>query len=246
MAQGQTRRAFLGRSAYLGGAALAAGPLVAADALTRSEAAVALQNGERPTTPDEALKRLLAGNRRFVRGKLKNQGRDSARRIEVAEGQKPFAVVLGCADSRVPPEVVFDQGLGDLFIVRVAGNTVSDPLVVGCVEYGAAKLGAVLVMILGHDECGAVHAAIDVAVKGETLPGDIGAFVEPVIPAVEEVRNAPESELLDQATRANIRRSVAALQTGHPLLTDLISSGKLKVVGAEYQLKSGEADMVVQ
>jgi carbonic anhydrase len=245
MAQGHSRRAFLGRGVRLGGAALAAGSLVAGESLARPDAAPALGNDPQPKTPDEALKRMLAGNRRFAGEKLKNQGRDSVRRIEVAEGQKPFAIVLGCADSRVPPEVVFDQGLGDIFTVRVAGNTASDPVVAGSIEYSAANLGSMLLMVLGHDECGAVHAAIDVTVHGKTVPGDIGAVVEPVIPAVEAVRNAPEAELLDQATRANIRRSVDALQTAYPLLTDMVSSGKLKVVGAEYQLKSGKVDMVV-
>jgi carbonic anhydrase len=246
MDQGHTRRALLGWSVFLGGAAIAASPLVAGESLVGPDAALALGNDQRPKTPDEALKRLLAGNRRFVKGKVENPGRDRVRRVEVAHGQKPFAIVLGCADSRVIPEVVFDQGLGDVFDVRVAGNTVDAPLVVGSLEYGAVEVGAILLMVLGHDECGAVKAAIDVATKGTTLPGDIGAVADPIVPAVEEVRNAPDPDRLDQATRANIRRSVTALQTAYPLLADLVNSGALKVVGAEYQLKTGKVDMVVQ
>jgi carbonic anhydrase len=245
VAKGQSRRTFLSGGLCLGGTTLAAGPLVAGSKLARADTTSGLPAAP-PKSGDEALTRLLAGNRHFVRGKLTHPGRDSVRRVEIAEGQKPFAIVLGCADSRVPPEVVFDQGLGDLFTVRVAGNTAIDPLVVGSIEYAATTFGSVLAMVLGHDQCGAVKATIDVAVKGKTLPGDIGAVVDPIIPAVEQVRDAPEGALLDQATRANIRQSVNALQTAYPLLTDLVGSGKLKVVGAEYQLKSGKVDMVVQ
>jgi carbonic anhydrase len=241
MQQGQSRRAFLGKGLCLGGAALAAGPLTlaAADATTAAPAETP------PKTGDEGLKRLLAGNRRFVKGKLEHPGRDAARRVEIAEGQKPFAIVLGCADSRVPPEVVFDQGLGDVFVVRVAGNTANDPLVVGSIEYAATTFGSVVLMVLGHDHCGAVKAAIEVAIKGKTLPGDIGAVVEPILPAVEQVRNAPESELLDQATRLNIQRTVDALKSADSLITELVSSEKLKVVGSEYKLKTGKIDVVV-
>lgn len=198
----------------------------------------------RPASGDEALERLLAGNRRFVEGKLRHETRDSARRVEVADGQSPFVIVVGCADSRVPPEVVFDEGLGDVFTVRVAGNTGNDPLVVGSVEYAATNLDSVLLVVLGHDECGAVKAAIDVVLNGTTLPGQVGAVVEPILPAVEEVRNVPDGERLDQAVKANIRHSVNALRTADPLIADLVSSGKLKVIGAEYRLESGKVDVL--
>jgi carbonic anhydrase len=198
----------------------------------------------RPVNGDEALERLLAGNRRFVEGKLHHEKRGGVRRDEVAGGQSPFAIVIGCADSRVPPEVVFDEGLGDVFTVRVAGNTGNNPLVVGSVEYAATILDSVLLMVLGHDECGAVKAAIDVVLDGTTLPGQIGAVVEPILPAVEEVRSVPDGTRLDQAVQANIRHSVNALRTTDSLIAALVSSGKLKVVGAEYRLESGKVDLL--
>jgi len=200
----------------------------------------------RPTSGAAALKALLAGNRRFVRGKPEHPGRDSVRRVEIAEGQKPFAIVLGCADSRVPPEVVFDEGLGDLFVVRVAGNTASEPVVVGSIEYSATTFGSVLLMVLGHDDCGAVKAAVDVVTKGATLPGEIPGVVEPIVPAVEEAQNASPADLLDQAIKANITRTATQLKSADSLLTDLVTSGKLKVVGGEYKLKTGKVEMVVQ
>ena len=133
-------------------------------------------------TPDQAIARLAAGNRRFVQGKLRHPRREGPRRARVAEGQAPFAVVLGCADSRVPPEIIYDEGLGNLFVVRIVGNTATDPYVLGSVEYGSAELGAVAIVVLGHEGCGAVKAAIDVAQNGTQLPGDIGAFVAPIVP----------------------------------------------------------------
>ena len=191
-------------------------------------------------TPDAALRRLAAGNRRFVRNRLRHPRRDGVRRAALAEGQSPFAVVLGCADSRVPPEVLYDEGLGDLFVVRVAGNTATDPYVVGSVEYGAAELGSVALVVLGHQNCGAVKAAIDVAMNGTTLPGDIGAFVAPIVPIAQQlIPTTPKDQLLEAVTRANIRQSVATL-SGTDLLAGLIAQKKLKIVGNEYQLASGK------
>jgi carbonic anhydrase len=245
MHESQSRRAFLGHSLLLGGSALAAGPFVAGGALAWADAGPNRLTAP-PANGDAALKQLLAGNRRFVRGKLQHPGRDAVRRVEIAEGQKPFAMVLGCADSRVPPEVVFDQGLGDMFVVRIAGNTANEPAVVGSLEYSATTFGSVLLMVLGHDDCGAVKAAIDVVTKGATLPGEIPAFVEPIIPAVEEVQDSPPGALLDRAIKANITDTVTQLKTVDSLLTDLVNSGKVKVVGGEYKLKTGKVEMVVQ
>jgi carbonic anhydrase len=192
-------------------------------------------------TPDAALRRLAAGNRRFVRAKLKHPRRDGVRRAAIAEGQAPFATVLGCADSRVPPEVVYDEGLGDLFIVRIAGNTATDPYVVGSVEYGVANLESVVLVVLGHQNCGAVKAAIDVAMNGTTLPGDIGAFVAPIVPIAKElIPTTSKDQLLEAVTRANIRQTVTTLSQAQ-LLADLIAQQKLKIVGREYQLTRGNA-----
>jgi carbonic anhydrase len=233
-----SRRAFLGSGLAIAGGVLTAEavPAVAAP-LPRGQTEAA------PTTGDAALRRLQAGNQRFVTGRSKSIGRYNARRAELVEGQAPFAVVLGCSDSRVPPEIVFDQGLGDLFLVRVAGNTAADPLVVGSVEYSAAKLGSVLVVVLGHDDCGAVKAAIDVVTNGATLPGQLGSVVQPIIPAVQDVRSEPADAILDAAIQRNVRRAVADLGAD-PLLAGLVAKQKLTIVGAEYRLHTGRVELV--
>jgi carbonic anhydrase len=175
-----------------------------------------------------------------VRGALRHPRRDGPRRAALAEGQAPYAVVLGCADSRVPPEVIYDEGLGDLFVVRIAGNTASDAYVLGSVEYGTAELGAVAIVVLGHEGCGAVKAAIDVAQNGTQLPGDIGAFVAPIVPiAAGLIPTTPKEQLVQAVTLENIRQSVATLQQ-NALLADAIAANKLKVVGGEYRTTSGK------
>ena len=190
-------------------------------------------------TPDAALARLAAGNRRFVSGRLRHPRRDGRRRAALSEGQAPFAVVLGCADSRVPPEVIYDEGLGVLFTVRVAGNTAQDPLVVGSIEFAILNLGSVVVVVLGHEECGAVKAAIDVETQGTLLPGDLPAVVAPILGVVRSLAGTPENELLDAAIKANVRQTVAQL-SANTFIADAIAQGTVKVVGREYLLKSGE------
>lgn len=196
--------------------------------------------------PDQALARLAAGNRRFVKDNLRNPRRDGHRRSALAEGQMPFAAVLGCADSRVPPEIVFDEGLGNLFVARVAGNTTDDPLVAGSLEYSISILGSVVIVVLGHEECGAVKAAIDVATKGTELPGDLPAVVAPILPVVNAAVAAgtPPDQLLDVVTKNNIKAAVAALSE-NDALAPVIAEGKLQIVGREYLLDSGRAVPVV-
>jgi carbonic anhydrase len=193
-------------------------------------------------TPQAALARLDAGNRRFVNGRLRHPRRDSRRRAALAEGQAPFAAVLGCADSRVPPEVIYDEGLGNLFVARVAGNTTSDALVAGSIEYSITQLGSVVIVVLGHEQCGAVKAAIEVVTKGTQLPGDLSAVVAPILPIVEAAVSSgtPTDQLLDVVTKENVRRAVATL-TASSLLADSIAQGKLQIVGREYLLESGRA-----
>ena len=234
----------LSRRELLRNIGVAAGGITAASflpgGLLDAVEAFAADTPKQQLTPDAALRRLTAGNRRFVRNRLQHPRRDGVRRAALAESQSPFAVVLSCADSRVPPEIVFDEGLGDLFAVRIAGNTATDPYVIGSVEYGAASLGSVALVVLGHQNCGAVKAAIDVAMNGTTLPGDIGAFVEPIVPIARDlIPTTPKDQLLEAVTRANIRQTVAAL-TQTDLLAGLIAQKKLKIVGNEYQLKSGK------
>jgi carbonic anhydrase len=186
----------------------------------------------------------LAGNKRFVEGHLDHPRRDDVQRAEQAEGQTPYAIILGCADSRVPPEIVFDEGLGDLFSVRVAGNTSPADIVLGSVEYGAAVLNCKLIVVLGHQECGAVKAAIDQVTKGKAVPGHIPGVVDPIVPAVQAVQTTPADQLLEAATRENVRRTVAQLQSSQPVLAPLVQGGKLKVVGAEYELHTGQVQLV--
>jgi carbonic anhydrase len=226
---GLSRRSVLGKSLAVSGVALAGGVASACgDASSPSASTTPV------TTPGQALNRLLAGNRRFVLGNLAHPRRDSVNRAEQAEGQTPFAIVLGCADSRVPPEIVFDEGIGDLFSVRVAGNTAADDIVLGSIEYAAAVLESVLIVV----------AAIDFVTKGTQAPGQIGAVAQPIVPAVEAVKTTPPDQLLDAATKENVRRTVGLLQSSRPILAPLMQSGKLKVVGAEYELHSGRVELV--
>ncbi len=181
---------------------------------------------------DEAIEALNQGNKRFAQQKVTQGNRGSFRLREVAKGQKPFAAILGCADSRVPVEILFDQGLGDLFVVRVAGN-VATPEEVGSLEYGTLVLGAKVILVLGHERCGAVDATI----QGKPVPGKIGSILEHIKPAVTATANQSGDRLMN-ATIANIKNQIAELKTS-PVLTDLIKTGKLKIVGGFYDLDTG-------
>jgi carbonic anhydrase len=194
-----------------------------------------------------ALDRLREGNRRFA---TNVGGADTfvshTRRAELTAGQEPFAIILGCSDSRVPAEIVFDQGLGDLFVIRVAGNIIA-PSLVGSVEFAAAAFGTRLVVVLGHSQCGAVLATIDELRRPtENQSRNLRAIVDRVRPAVEGVfATDPGREpraLLEQAIRANIRVSVDHLRHGSELLEQLIRDEGLRVVGAEYSLETGLVD----
>jgi carbonic anhydrase len=195
---------------------------------------------------EEALARLREGNRRFVAGVRSLDALLShTRRAELASEQHPFATVLGCSDSRVPAEVVFDQGLGDLFVIRVAGNIVA-PSQVGSVEFAAARFGTPLVVVLGHTQCGAITATLE-EVRSRTSPSpNLKSIVDRVRPSVEgllqtNLRNDLKA-LAAQAVRANIRTSVNHLRHGSAVLERLIEQEGLLVVGAEYSLETGEVD----
>lgn len=212
---------------------LAAALLAPAAALPSDHAA--------PVAPSPAavLDQLKAGNARFVAGKPAHPDGSVARRRDLSKGQNPKAIVLGCSDSRVPPELIFDEGLGDLFVVRVAGN-VADPVNLGSVEYAAEHLGTPVVVVLGHHSCGAVKATAESGGKAE---GNIGAIVAEIAPAVERARAAPGKEgLLDDAAHANARRTAAALTERSPVLKHLVEEGKLKVAVAVYDLASGKVE----
>jgi carbonic anhydrase len=208
---------------------------------------VPVASPSKPRSGSEALDRLVAGNERFVAGTTANAGQDSVRRVEIAQGQEPFAIVLGCSDSRVPPTVIFDQGLGDLFVIRVAGNTATSPIVVGSVEYAAEHLHSVLVMVLGHSSCGAVKAAVAEVTTGSTEEGSIRKAVAPIVPVVEQAHHddpgLSEDELVEQSISANIERALEDLQA-QPILSHLVEAGDLKIVGAEYDLHSGKVRLL--
>jgi carbonic anhydrase len=194
-------------------------------------------------TPDQALQKLKEGNDRFVALKGSDPNLSSERRVSVAAGQHPFAGVIGCIDSRVPPELVFDRGLGDLFVGRV-GAAIADDSQIGGMEFGVLEFGIPLLMVLGHERCGAVKATIEAIEKKEThAPGQIGSLVGPIIPAVKAAEEAKPADLLDQSVRESIRISVAVLRKS-PVLSGLVSSGKLKVVGARYDLDTGRVDIL--
>ena len=194
---------------------------------------------------DAVLARLLEGNKRFARGELAHPGRKPEDFAQLAEGQLPIAVIVGCADSRVPPELIFDQGVGDLFVVRVAGNVISGAgaLVKGSVEYGIAELAVRLIVVLGHSQCGAVKAAIKHIDAKDVLPGSLGELVETVKPAVTAVKGKP-GDPLENAIRANVERGVERLKGLEPTLADPVKKGKVKVVGAVYDLRSGKATVI--
>jgi carbonic anhydrase len=193
----------------------------------------------------DALARLEEGNQRFVSGSTAHEGHET-RRSEVLLGQEPFAIILGCSDSRVPAEIVFDQGLGDLFVIRVAGNIVA-PSLVGSVEFAAAQFGTRLVVVLGHSQCGAVLATLaELERPDESRSPNLRSIVDRIRPSTEallatELRR-DRTALVQQAVRANIRASVAQLRTGSQILEELIRDDGLLVVGAEYSLETGVVD----
>lgn len=203
--------------------------------------------------PAVGLTRLFEGNKRFVSNTAKHAGMDRKRREEVAKGQKPYAVIIGCADSRVGPEIVFDQGLGELFVVRTAGNLV-DTLNMASTEYAVEHLGARLIVVMGHEKCGAVKAALDTFGSTEkaehadeqhaathdqhTVPHDhIGMLLEAIKPAIIATRGSKDQ--FNDAIRDNVKRVAKTVRTGSGLLTEMLRKGEIKVVGAYYDLDSG-------
>lgn len=189
---------------------------------------------------DEALQRLLDGNKRYVEQQMTGQKLcNVSAREGLTRGQHPYAIILSCSDSRVPPEIVFDKGLGEIFVVRVAGN-VPDPVVLGSVEYAAEHLGSPLVVVLGHERCGAVTAAVDAKGKPE---GNIGAIIKTIAPAVKQARKeykgTDKAALVETAIDDNVKLVSANLTGKSPVLKHLVHQGKLKIVAAKYDLDDG-------
>lgn len=225
----------LSRRQWLGAAALGSGVIVA-----RGSRAIAASPAQSGLAGDEVVQRLLKGNQRFVNGATKNPRRAPADFRALAEGQRPVAVIMGCADSRVPPELLFDQGVGDLFVVRVAGNVVGGGgvFVKGSIEYAVAELDVRLIMVLGHSSCGAVKAAIKHVDDGDPLPGAIAELVNRIRPAVIKAKDMPGDRLAN-AISANVLLGVETLNNLDPIVRPAVSKGQVKVVGAVYDLRTG-------
>ncbi|PMR59534.1 carbonic anhydrase [Verrucosispora sp. ts21] len=216
--------------------------VVAATATAAARPAVAAETKRPPVTPDEALRRLLHGNHRFVTGHSRHphQSLNDLRRL--AAGQHPFAILLGCADSRVAPELLFDQGLGDLFDNRVAGNIVDD-LVLGSVEFAVEEFHSPLIVVLGHERCGAITATIDAIRSGGTAPGHIGTIVDSLRPIVQPVLGQP-GDPVDNSVRANVRAQVRNMIERSPIIAERVHERALRVVGARYDLDTGHVTLV--
>jgi carbonic anhydrase len=195
--------------------------------------------------PDDVLDGLLAGNLRFSKGQLENPRRSPADFRPLAQGQFPGAVLVSCADSRVAPEILFDVGVGDIFVVRVAGNVVDprSPTVTGSIEFAVSQLNVPLLIILGHTTCGAVKAAKEHIDAQHSLPGSIQTLVDIIKPAVMETRDLPGDALTNAVIR-NVQLSVGRVQKAEPILGPCIREGKLKIVGAIYDLSTGLVTLV--
>lgn len=220
----------LSRRGVIGALALA--PLAA----SFPRASLAAAPGAAQITGAAALQRLKSGNARYVAGKPLRLDH-SARREKVAPAQLPFAIVLGCSDSRVPPEILFDQSLGDIFTIRVAGN-IADDLAIGSMEYAVAHFGTPLIVVLGHERCGAVAATVEAIEKGENPPPHIASLVDAIRPAVTASQGM-KGDPVENAIATHIAQTVAALKAAGPVLAPAVASGKLEIVGAEYHLATG-------
>ncbi len=184
------------------------------------------------------LRRLIEGNKRYISSNLKHPGRSSERRFELKHGQHPFAIILGCSDSRVPPEVLFDQGLGDLYVVRVAGNVVGK-MIVASIEYAVLHLNVSLIMVMGHSQCGAVKATCD----NEKLEGSLPSLTSALSPAFNSAKDMP-GNLIENVAIANIRNVVKELGQTGVNFSEMIESGKLTIVPAYYNIGTGKVDLL--
>jgi len=194
---------------------------------------------------DEALERLIDGNRHYLEGQMGAcRASDAARREGLANGQKPYAIILSCSDSRVQPEIIFDKSLGELFVIWVAGN-VPDPVVLGSIEYAAEHIGSPLIMVLGHERCGAVTAAVDSKGKAE---GNIGAIVKAIYPSVQKsmkrMKGKSKAEIVEASVDENVKLVAANLTKRSSVLNRLAKEGKIRIVTARYDLDDGKVTLL--
>jgi carbonic anhydrase len=234
------RRRFL-RLAGLGAGALLLAGALPGRIIQAAEKTSTPPKPQNAITPDEALQRLIEGNQRYVSGNSKTHDFKNEREALVS-GQNPFVAVLSCSDSRIAPEYAFDTARGDLFAIRVAGNFVTDEGLAS-IEYGVAVLGTPLILVLGHESCGAIEAGIK-AVKDHTVfPGHIPKLTDALKPSIEAVIKQP-GDLVENATVQNVKNSVERLKKATPLLTDALGKGKLKIVGGIYRLATGKVELI--
>jgi carbonic anhydrase len=232
-----TRRNFLSTTGTAAGAIAAA----------QTSLSFAADEKKPLTRSDESLKQLIEGNARYMgnRRDLGRARRDEERRQEVAESQEPFALIFTCADSRVIPEVIFNKGIGDLFVIRVAGNFVTERCfgVLGSIEYAVQFLHVPLIMVLGHERCGAVKAALNLAKKDQRPPGNIGIIADEIRPAMKEIEGQP-GDLLHNAVVANVKLNAARLAKVSPVIRKHIEDGSTRIVGADYDLDTGRVNLI--
>ncbi|MBF0117226.1 MAG: carbonic anhydrase [Desulfobacterales bacterium] len=190
------------------------------------------------TSPEDGIILLEEGNKRFADGRLNHPNQNPERRNEVIKGQHPFAAILSCSDSRVPPEIIFDQGVGDLFIIRDAGN-VADDMALGSIEYAVEHLNVKIVVVLGHDKCGAVTAAL----KGGHAPGHIAKIVDLIKPAVEKAKKQP-GDVLSNAIKEDVLLNVTRIKTSEPIINEFVHADKIKVVGGIYHFDTGKVEFL--
>jgi carbonic anhydrase len=225
-----SRRGFL-KSAGLGVAAAVADPVAAPAVAAPPE-----------PTPRQALQRLLDGNRRWVTGRMKHPNQTIKRRLALRHSQNPFATVFSCIDSRVPPEVVFDTGIGDLAVIRTGAQVLDEGVVFGSIEFTPDHLGSPLILVMGHQRCGAVQSAAHLIHDGGTAPGHIQSIVDALRPAYDVAIKQP-GDLIDNMVRAQTKLTVRRLRSD-PLLQEFIHEGKLRVAGAYYSLDTGKASII--
>ena len=226
------RRRFLQFSGIVAGTTLSA---CIAPTATQPEAEAPVQS------PQEALERLLAGNQRYATNRSLPLNESQQRRTEVAQGQQPFATIFSCVDSRVPPELVFDRGLGDLFVIRTAGHVI-DEAVLGSLEFGVAELKIPLLMVMGHEKCGAVKATLEAVEAQTAAPASINYLVTGITPAIE-LAGEEAGDQLTNCVNANVSLTVKRLRES-PILAEAVAQGQLLIVGARYDLDSGAVEML--
>lgn len=209
-----------------------------ASAIPAKNTVIALEALDETASPNQILEELLAGNQRFVENRPESRNQDYIRLQEVSTEQKPLVSIMGCADSRVPIEVIFDRGFGDLFVVRDAGN-IATPEEIGSLEYGTYVLGSKVLMVLGHENCGAVKAAIE----GKPLPGQMGSIIAAIQPAINRANKDDSEKFYTETIKRNVMLQVEKLNAS-PLLHQLVEQGSLKIVGAYYSLKTGEVSVI--